>query len=112
MNNAQQAGWHFADTTAVDWQEVANELFNLPVRYKVAGAAEGFVMLLMKLPPGISSPAHTHETMEFLYVLEGSVRSNGVEMNPGHGCGSATGATHSEFTSDHGATVLVLVKQP
>ena len=41
-----------------------------PVSYKVAGAAGGFVMLLVKVPPGVSSPPHIHETMEFLYVLE------------------------------------------
>ena len=75
--------------------------------------AEGFVMLLVKLAPGTWAKPHTHETMEFLYVLEGTVRSNGVDMNAGHGFGSAKGAVHTEFVaSDEGATLLTLVKRP
>ncbi len=120
MNNPQSAtnnqqsneGWYFADTASLPWAESKSDLFSLPIAFKIVGKADDYVMLLVDLPAGVTSPVHTHPTMEFLYVLEGSVSSNGIEMLEGHGFGSVAGCVHSEFSSESGAKVLVFMRAP
>lgn len=106
------ARWHYGNTTSQDWVEFDDGSFSGPISYKVAGIADGFVMLVVRVPPGVYSKPHVHETMEFLYVLEGSVRSNGVTMGAGDGFGSSAGARHDEFVTEAGVTVLTLVPRP
>jgi hypothetical protein len=51
---------------------------------------------------------HTHA--EFNYVVDGTVRNQGLEMAAGDGYAAAAGSSHADFATDSGATYLVIFK--
>jgi anti-sigma factor ChrR (cupin superfamily) len=98
-------GWHINDVSGGEWR---TDQDGSP--FKFIGAADGLVFVLSKLAAGTRGERHVHEGPEFLYVLEGDLQVNGVEMKPGCGYAAATGTTHSEFASREGATFVVVLK--
>jgi quercetin dioxygenase-like cupin family protein len=105
MSDHDLTGWQFADLASTPLQHTPDG-----TPFKLIGAADGFVFVYSELAPGASGAAHRHEAPEFLYVLEGSLRANGIEMKAGHGYAAAPGSSHSEFASDEGAKFLSLFK--
>ena len=101
------AGWTFADSNAVEWQEIGPG-----VAMKTLGAAGGRLLALFKFEPGYSGAAHDHRDAEFSYLLEGDLVSNGVPMAAGHAYAAEAGTTHSEFRTEGGATLVSVFQIP
>jgi quercetin dioxygenase-like cupin family protein len=105
MTNPEK--WHFANTNEMDWQVLENGQM-----IKLIGTAEGNGFILPKVPPGCIGPPHQHKGLEYLYVIEGSVVSNGTLLEAGHGYIAESGTDHHEFSSETGATFIVVFKYP
>ena len=106
MSDHDLSGWQFAELATAPLQHTPEG-----TPFKLFGAADGFVFVYSELAPGASGAPHVHDQgPEFLYVLEGSLRTNGVEMKAGHGYAASKGSAHTEFTSDEGARFLSVFK--
>jgi quercetin dioxygenase-like cupin family protein len=100
-------GWTFTDTNTMDWQSVSDD-----VSLKMLGLIGNRAFTLSRFDAGHSGKLHHHENPEFLYVLEGDLVSQGVEMAAGHAYAAAPGTTHDEFRTTGGCTVLVVFTMP
>jgi len=101
-------GWdivHAAEAEWVPWGGAAGE-----ARAKVLGSADGYMVMLVEAQPGYVGNAHEHGFAEFNYVIDGSLRNQGVEMSAGDGYAAAKGSSHTDFETDTGATYLVIFK--
>ncbi len=105
MSDHDTTGWTFTDTNTTPLQETPDG-----AKFKMVGAADGFVMVYSELSAGDSGSPHEHGAPEFLYVLEGDVTSNGVEMKAGHGYAAAAGSKHTEFASTGGCKFISVFK--
>lgn len=104
MNPTNQ-GWIFTDTNTIDWQQAKdNSLF------KLIGAVDGLAFSIVDIPAGHRGIPHHHTHAEFVYVMEGSVRANGVLMEAGHGYAAQEGTDHTEFVSEHGCKFISVFK--
>ena len=99
--------WHIADTNGMEWQ-----ILESGQMIKLIGSAQGTGFILSKIAPGFSGPVHTHEGLEYLYVIEGSVISNGTLLEAGHGYIAEPGTLHEEFSSPDGAMFIVVFTFP
>ena len=61
----------------------------------------------MEAQAGYEGDAHEHAHPEFLYVIDGQVRTQGVELHAGDGYAAATGSVHSDFATATGATFVL-----
>jgi quercetin dioxygenase-like cupin family protein len=96
--SADEAGW-------VPWAGSAGE-----ARAKVLGSADGFTVVLVEAQPGYRGNSHVHSHPEFNYVVDGTVRNQGVEMKAGDGYGAEAGSSHDDFMTESGATYVVIFK--
>jgi anti-sigma factor ChrR (cupin superfamily) len=69
----------------------------------------GYVTMLMRVPAGTVYPAHGHEGPEECYVIAGDVTVAGRRMGPGDFHHADRGTRHDTLTTEHGATVLLVV---
>ncbi len=99
--------WHIADTNSMEWQ-----LLEGGQMLKFIGAAKGTGFILSKVPAGFKGPVHRHDGLEYLYVIDGSVISNGTLLKAGHGYIAEPGTRHEEFLSASGATFVVVFSFP
>ncbi len=99
--------WHFGDANTMEWQTLETGQM-----LKIIATAKGTGLILSKVPPGCKGPVHTHDGLECLYVIEGSVVSNGKRLVAGCGFIAETGTLHEEFTSSTGATFVVVATFP
>lgn len=99
--------WVFTDTTTVDWETVYTGQ-----QIKRIGELEGTGMILSRVPPGFVGPPHVHDGLEYLYVIDGSVVSNGRTLTAGSAYIAGSGTDHPEFRSPNGATFVVVFTFP
>ena len=97
------SGTAYLNQSAVDWQETGIKGFETKPLYE---AASGEMTMLMKIAPGAFSEAHAHETVEEIYVLEGSFFDDENSYEPGDLIIRAPGAMHTAG-SKSGALVLL-----
>ncbi len=105
MSDHDTTGWTFTDTNTAAWQETPDG-----TKFKMVGVADGFVMVYSELAAGGAGSPHEHSAPEFLYVLEGDVKANGVEMKAGHGYSAPAGTKHTEFASTGGCKFISVFK--
>jgi quercetin dioxygenase-like cupin family protein len=108
MSGSSLEGWNIvpADSTEwVPWTGTAGE-----ARAKVLGTADGYFVTLVEAQPGYVGAPHEHAYAEFNYVIAGAVRNQGQHMKAGDGYAAAAGSTHTGFSTDTGATYLVIFK--
>lgn len=79
-------------------------------RAKVLAAADGYMVVLVEAEPGYQGDPHVHEFAEFSYVIEGTIRNQGVRFQQGDGYAAAAGSTHTDFETETGATYVVIFK--
>ncbi len=79
-------------------------------RAKVLAVADDYYLTLVEAEAGYCGGSHQHTHPEFLYVVDGSLRTQGVELAKGDGYAAATSSTHTDFTTDTGATYLLTFK--
>lgn len=106
MSNAP-AGWTFTDGDAMDWQVLGEG-----VAMKSLGAADGKMIATFKFDAGYVGGVHHHEEPEFSYILEGSMVSQGVQMEVGHAYAVEAGTTHDDFRTENGCTLVSVFKIP
>lgn len=75
---------------------------------KDIAVTDGWEMQLVRVEPGACFPAHTHESPEFLFVLEGELVQNGRRLGPGWASVAGAGTVDADVHSDTGC-VFVLV---
>jgi mannose-6-phosphate isomerase-like protein (cupin superfamily) len=106
-NAAAPAGWTFSDSGAMDWQPIA-----AGAGMKVLGIADGKMIATFKFEAGYVGGVHHHEEPEFSYILEGSMVSQGVQMEVGHAYAAQMGTTHDDFRTENGCTLVSVFKIP
>jgi len=68
----------------------------------------GYLTTLIKMEAGAVYPAHVHEDVEEIYVIEGEVELQGSAMGPGDYCRAEPGSRHEIGYSKTEAMLLVL----
>ena len=100
-------GWQIGRFADLDWDPWGS---GDRARAKVLGTADGFVVALVEARPGYAGEPHVHAFPEFLYVVEGKVRNQGLPMVAGDGYAAAPGSSHTDFGTTSGATYLSIFK--
>jgi quercetin dioxygenase-like cupin family protein len=100
-------GWDiatFSETEWVPWGSQGN------ARAKVLAAAGGFHVALVEAEAGYRGDPHVHAHPEFLYVVDGTLRSQGRELRRGDAYAAAPGSSHDDFATETGATYVSIFK--
>jgi quercetin dioxygenase-like cupin family protein len=105
--NVSLDGWDIGSFNAIDWVPWGS---GGNARAKVLGSADGYYMALVEAAAGYRGDPHRHCHAEFLYVVAGSLHSQGREMVAGDGYAAAPGSEHHEFHTDSGATYLSIFR--
>ena len=100
-------GWslgRFADVEWSPWGSGGN------ARAKVLANGDGYYLALVEAEPGYAGDPHEHAFTEFLFVVEGSLLTQGERLTKGDGYVAAGGSTHEQFGAPDGATYLSIFK--
>ena len=100
-------GWdigRFEDVEWVPWGSGGN------ARAKLLAVADGFNVAYVEAEAGYRGDPHEHGHPEFLHVIRGTLRNQGVEMSAGDTYAAAAGSTHADFGTDTGATYISIFK--
>jgi|SRR5215218_1572415 len=100
-------GWyigHFDNIDWIPWDTGDN------ARAKVLAIADGFHVALIEADGGYRGGPHEHHFPEFLYVVNGSLRTQGQQMTAGDGYAASPGSTHTDFAVETAATYLLIFK--
>jgi quercetin dioxygenase-like cupin family protein len=100
-------GWDIGSFDALDWVPWGTRD---DARAKVLASGDGFILAYVEAEPGYRGDPHEHAYPEFLYVIEGTVRNQGVEMQQGDGYVAVPGSTHADFETTDGAKYLSIFK--
>jgi quercetin dioxygenase-like cupin family protein len=100
-------GWDIARAGDVDWVSWGSDG---NARAKLLGTADGFQVALVEADAGYASGTHEHPHPEFLYVLDGCVRTQGQVLERGDTSAAAAGTSHTDFATELGATYLLIFK--
>ena len=98
-------GWDISEGAAAEWIGWGGE--GGGARAKVLSAADGFTMVLVEAGPGYAGSPHVHAHPEFVYVLDGELRTQGRRMVKGDAYAAATGSSHDDFVDRDGRNVRV-----
>ena len=107
MTASMLTGWdiaHGAETEWVPWGSDGN------ARAQILANADGFMLVHVEADAGYRGAEHTHTYPEFLYVLHGELRNQGVLMRAGDGYAAATDSEHTDFETETGASYLVVFR--
>jgi quercetin dioxygenase-like cupin family protein len=69
-----------------------------------------YTVAYVQADPGYVGDPHEHAAAEFFYLVDGTLRNQGRVMKAGDGYAAAAGSKHSDFTTDTGATYVVIFK--
>jgi len=105
-NNDNGDGFDFSLAAQAEW----NPWGTGPATARAVGTADGYYQMLVRAEGGYRGDPHEHEHAEFSYVIEGTVRHNGVELGPGDGYAAAAGSKHTSFEAVTDATYLITFK--
>ena len=100
-------GWDIGVAEAIEWTPWGS---GGNAKAKVIAQGEGYVFAFVDAEPGYQGEPHEHAHPEFLYVIDGSLRTQGRQMNAGDAYVAATGSTHADFATEHGARYLSIFK--
>lgn len=92
------------DTNAMEWLDFDGQ------KLKICSAPNGVSFVLSELTPDVKSVHHIHEDFECIYILEGSVISNGETFVAGQGFIAEKGSVHYEFRTEDYAKFIVVNK--
>ena len=98
-------GWDISPQSKREWAAWGGTTGT--ARAKVLAVADNYYLTLVEADPGYAGDAHEHAHPEFLYVIDGKVRTQGVELRAGDGYAAATGSVHTDFATDTGATYVL-----
>jgi uncharacterized protein len=101
------AGWDIGKFDEKEWVPWGSRG---DARAKVLANADGYMVVLVEAEPGYTGDPHVHDYAEFSYVVDGTVRNQGVLFKKGDGYAAAAGSTHTAFETETGATYVVIFK--
>ncbi len=101
------SGWDIGRVAVLDWSPWGSRG---DARAKVLATGDGYHLALVEAAPGYHGDPHEHGFAEMLYVLAGTLRTQGVEMAVGDAYVAAAGSVHTDFVTDGGATYLSIFK--
>ena len=90
----------------IQWQEAGG--YPTGTRIKILRDEGSVRTFLLKLPPGFRMEAHSHLATEQHFVLEGQYESGGKIFDTGTYRLIPGGTNHGPFSSEKGATILVV----
>ena len=100
-------GWDIAKLDDLEWMPWGS---HGNAKAKLLATADGFNVALVVADPGYAGDPHVHGFPEFLYVVDGSVRTQGQTLEKGDGYAASTGSRHTDFVTESGATYLSIFK--
>jgi quercetin dioxygenase-like cupin family protein len=100
-------GWDIGSTNDLDWAPWGS---GGDARVKILATGDGYVVVLVEAEPGYRGEPHEHTHTEFLFVVEGTLRTQGRTMTKGDAYAASVGSTHDDFRTDDGATYLLAFK--
>jgi hypothetical protein len=98
-------GWDIGRNAQHDWTAWGGTTGT--ARAKVLAVADDHYLTLVEADPGYAGDPHQHLHPEFLYVIDGHVRTQGVQLEAGDGYAAAAGSMHTDFGTDTGATYVL-----
>jgi quercetin dioxygenase-like cupin family protein len=101
-------GWSIGRHDTIDWAPWGGSTGK--ARAKILGIADGYYLALIEAEAGYSGDPHEHNYPEFLYVIDGSLRNQGVEMVKGDAYAAAAGSVHTDFATEEGASYALIFK--
>jgi uncharacterized protein len=90
-------GWsitHADDAEWFPWGQTGD------ARAKILGNADGYLLTIVEAEAGYRGTPHEHEHAEFLYLISGSLRTQGQRMAAGDGYAAAAGSSHDDFETE------------
>ncbi|MBP5857408.1 cupin domain-containing protein [Marivibrio halodurans] len=103
----QRTGSRFVDPGEQAWRETDAPGFLIKPIFEDSRTGES--TLLMRIEPGAFTPAHAHDRLEEIFVLDGDFHDEERTYGPGHYCQRAIGASHTAG-SKGGCTVLLVYR--
>lgn len=100
-------GWDVGSFDQVEWSPWGSAG---NARAKVMASADGYHVALVEAEAGYAGDPHQHDHAEFLYVVDGTLRTQGRGMTRGDAYAAAAGSTHDDFGTDTGATYLSIFR--
>ena len=100
-------GWDIASARDVEWAPWGPRG---QAQAKLIASADGYHVVLVVAEAGYATDPHVHGYPEFLYVIDGTLRTQGHELPPGGAYAAAAGSVHTELRTDSGATYLSIFK--
>jgi hypothetical protein len=101
-------GFYFARSEAIEAVELPG---NNRIKWLWTDPATGARVGLVIMPPNATFPAHPHDHIEDLYLIEGEAWVAGVHMRPGDYCRSPVGTAHVDLRSGATGAVSFVVQR-
>jgi hypothetical protein len=100
-------GWDIGHAAEVDWTAWGAKG---DARAKLLGSGDGYVVALVEAQAGYTGTPHEHDHTEFLFLVAGRLRNQGVVMQAGDAYAAATGSKHTDFEALDASTYLSIFK--
>jgi quercetin dioxygenase-like cupin family protein len=101
------AGWSIGQFDAVEWGPWGS---GGNARAKMLADGDDYYVALVEADPGYVGDAHEHAYTEFLYVVDGSLLTQGETLAAGSAYVAAAGSVHEQFEAPEGATYLSIFR--
>jgi len=105
MSALETGGFTWVRTDDLPWR--ASKMA-AGVLVKDVAVTDGWEMQIVRFEPGARFPIHTHESPEFLFILEGELVQAGRRLGPGWASVASAGTIDEDVYSETGC-VFVLV---
>jgi quercetin dioxygenase-like cupin family protein len=101
------SGWDIGRFDHTDWVpwDTGDQ-----ARAKILAIADGYHVALIEAVAGYRGGPHEHTHPEFLYVVNGALRTQDQAMAAGDAYAASPGSTHTDFAVDIAATYLLIFK--
>ena len=100
----ERGGLSVLRTAEMEWKSVAK---GLAVKVLFDDTAREMTTTIVRLDPETFYPAHQHNGTEEVYVLQGELQVEGVNLQPGDFCLSRPETVHQGSYSKRGCTLMV-----
>jgi quercetin dioxygenase-like cupin family protein len=100
-------GWSIGRFDDVEWSPWGS---GGDARAKVLADGDGYYVALIEAEPGYVGDPHEHAHTEFLFVVEGSLQTQGETLTKGGAYVACVGSVHEQFDAPDGATYLSIFK--